>query len=97
MTDWETVGNMTANNQNLSGAEYSGSQLGSPNYAMKFKGCATCHANVGGGTDTRIVMTYMHNPNNSNYSISFSKDGVGITYRAESTIYTNAATVVLDY
>ena len=44
MNDWKVGGTLTANNQQLSGAEFSGSQLGTPDYAMKLKGVTYCHA-----------------------------------------------------
>ena len=88
---------MTANTQSMNGAEYSGSQLGSPTYSMYIKGAAYCYADAGTGTDKRIIMSYMHNPNQGNYSISFSAYGVGISYSSTNTIYTAASTVNLTY
>lgn len=78
-------------------AEYSATQLGSPDWPMKMKGCAYCHALVGTGSDKRIIMSYMHNPDANSYSISFSVGGLGITYSSSGTIYTNANTVILSY
>jgi hypothetical protein len=97
MTNWKVGGSMTANTQSSNGAEYSGSQLGSPDWSMKFKGCAYCHADVGTGSDKRIIMSYMYNPNKGNYTLSFSAYGLGISYTSSSTVYTNASTVKLSY
>lgn len=97
MSDWALGGSLVANNQGFNGAEYSGAQLGSPDWPMKMKGCAYCHAQVGTGSDKRIIMCYMHNPKGEPYSISFSVRGLGITYNSSATIYTNASTFVLSY
>ena len=59
MNDWKVGGTLTANNQQLSGAEFSGSQLGTPDYAMKLKGVTYCHATAGNSSDKRIVMAYI--------------------------------------
>lgn len=87
MNDWAVGGTLVANNQNLNGAEYSGSQLGTPDYAMKLKGVTYCHATVGSGNDKRIVMGYLYNPNKTNYSVSFSYAGAGISYSPEGVAY----------
>lgn len=97
ITNWVYQGSITANNQGFNGAEYSGSQLGTPSHAVKFKGAAYCHANVGNGTDKRIIMSYLHNPMTYSYSINFSVSGVGITYNSPNTVYTASMTVVLSY
>lgn len=97
MQNWAVAGSLTANNQGFNGAEYSGSQLGSPDWSMKFRGSTFVHAQVGSGTDKRIIMSYMHNPNRHSYSIAFSIGGVGITYNSSGTVYTNARTVILSY
>lgn len=60
MSDWAVSGNLIANNQQLNGASYSGSQLGTPRSAMKFMGTTYCHASVGTGNDNRIVMGYSY-------------------------------------
>ena len=62
MNDWEVSGNLVANNQQLNGASYSGSQLGTSNSAMKFMGTTYCHATVGTGDDNRILMGYSYQP-----------------------------------
>ena len=62
MSDWEVSGNLIANNQQLNGASYSGSQLGTPRSAMKFMGTTYCHASVGTGDDNRILMGYSYQP-----------------------------------
>lgn len=97
MSDWASVGSMVANTQSANGAEYSGNQLGSPGWSMKFKGCAYVHAQVGSGSSKQFIMSYMHNPNKASYSISFSAYGIGITYNSSSTIYTAATTAILKY
>lgn len=97
MSNWEIVDSMTANNQGFNGAEYSGKQLGTPDYSMKLKGCAYAHAKIGSGTDKRIIMSYMHNPQKRSYSISFSYSGVGISYSSSNTVYTAAKTEILSY
>lgn len=96
---WESDSDakLVANTQTMNGAEYSGKQLGTSDFKIYLKGCAYAHANVGTGTDTRIIMSYMHNPNKKNYSLSFSAYGVGISYSSSGTIYTAAKTVVLSY
>ena len=53
MNDWKVGGTLTANNQQLSGAEFSGSQLGTPDYAMKLKGVTYCHATAGNSSDKK--------------------------------------------
>ncbi|BFH64176.1 hypothetical protein [Paenibacillus azoreducens] len=97
MSNWAVGGSMTANTQQFNGAEYSGSQLGSPDWSMKMKGAAYCHAKVGSGTDKRIIMSYMYNPNKYSYTISFTAGAIGITYNSSNTIYTNAKTAILSY
>ena len=97
MTSWEKGGSLTANVQSLNGAEYSGAQLGTPDYSMKIRGCAYAHCQIGSGTDKRIVMMYMYNPNRDNYSISFSYSGVGISYSSTGSIYTASKTEILNY
>ncbi len=62
MSDWAVSGNLIANNQQLNGASYSGSQLGTPRSAMKFMGTTYCHASVGTGDDNRILMGYSYQP-----------------------------------
>ncbi len=62
MSDWEAGGDLIANNQQLNGASYSGSQLGTPDSAIKFMGTTYCHATVGSGDDNRIVMGYSYQP-----------------------------------
>lgn len=89
---------LVANTQTNNGAEFSGSQLGSPDWDMKFKGCTICHAYEGTGTNKNIIMSYLYNPDKKSYSITFSVYGVGITYTPSTgTVYTNAKTVVLSY
>ena len=97
MSSWAVGDSMTANTQGFNGAEYSGSQLGTPDWPLLIKGCAYCHADVGTGTDKRIVLSYMYNPNSNSYSISFSAYGLGISYSSSNTIYTNASTIRLTY
>ena len=99
MEDWESTSNdtLSANTQSMNGAEFSGSQLGTPDSKIYIKGCTNAQAYPGSGTDKRIIMSYMHNPNRSNYSISFSAMGLGISYTAPGTIYTAAKTVQLSY
>jgi len=97
MSDWAVGGSLVANGQGFNGAEFSGYQLGSPDWSMKMKGCTSCHAQVGTGSDKRIIMSYMYNPQSVSYSISFAVGGVGITYNSPNTVYTNASTVILSY
>ena len=79
MSNWKISHNLVANKENLFGAEYSGSQLGSPDYAMKFKGCLGVKAKLTGNSDNRISMSYLYNPNKHNFSVSFSYGAVGIS------------------
>lgn len=79
MSNWRISHNLIANQENLFGAEYSGSQLGSPQYAMKFKGCLGVKAKLTGKSDNRISMSYLYNPNKHNFSVSFSVGAVGIS------------------
>lgn len=95
MNDWKVGGTLTANNQQLSGAEFSGSQLGTPDYAMKLKGVTYCHATAGNSSDKRIVMGYLYNPQKTGYSISFSYNGGGISYSPSGTAYTAYKTMNL--
>lgn len=95
--DWSKYGSMVANNQSLSGAEYSGTQLGNSPFAFYAKGAAYCHADVGSGTDKRIAMTYMNNPNKGGYSINFAVKGVGVSYSSGNTIYVGSKIVKLSY
>lgn len=88
---------MVANTQTMNGAEYSGTQLGTPDSKIFIKGCAYVYAYAGDGTDKRIIMSYMHNPNGTSYNLSFSAYGVGIQYSSSATIYTAAKTVTLSY
>ena len=81
----------------LSGAEFSGSQLGTPDYAMKLKGVTYCHATAGNSSDKRIVMGYLYNPQKTGYSISFSYNGGGISYSPSGTAYTAYKTMNLSY
>lgn len=97
INQWTGSTSMTANMQGFNGAEYSGDQLGTPTYAMRIKGCAYCHASIGTGTDKRIIMSYLYNPNKSNYSISFGIGTLGISYSSSGTVYTAAKTIVLAY
>ena len=97
MNDWKVGGTLTANNQQLSGAEFSGSQLGTPDYAMKLKGVTYCHATAGNSSDKRIVMGYLYNPQKTGYSISFSYNGGGISYSPSGTAYTAYKTMNLSY
>ena len=97
MSDWAVGGSMVANNQYSNGAEYSGSQLGTPDWAMKIKGCAYVHAQVGSGTSKQFILSYMHNPNKVNYSLSLNYGGFGIVYNSSGTIYSASRTFILDY
>lgn len=94
---WQLAGTLTANTQGFNGAEFSGNQLGNPASPILIKGATYCHANEGSGSDKRIIMSYMYNPNNNNYSISFSAFGIGIAYSSPNTIYTAAKTIVLSF
>lgn len=89
MSNWKISHNVVANSQGLYGAEYSGSQMGSPDYAMKFKGCMGCYAYLSESTDTRVSIEYLYNPNRLNYGlsvgngyVSFSVSGSGTAYKA---------------
>ncbi|MBQ8040749.1 MAG: hypothetical protein IJ274_12950, partial [Lachnospiraceae bacterium] len=50
--EWESTSSdtMTANTQTMNGAEFSGTQLGTPDFNIYIKGCAYAHANVGTGS-----------------------------------------------
>lgn len=89
--------NMVANNQQLNGAEYTGSQLGNSPFDIYVKGCAYCHATVGSGSDKRICMSYMNNPNGKSYSVSYSAGGFGVSFSSEGTIYTASKILTLSY
>lgn len=97
MSNWEVVDPLVANAQGPNGAEFSGTQLGSPDWSMKLKGCTYVYAKVGSGTDKRIFMSYMYNPHKYSYNISFSYKGFGIQYNSANTIYTAAKTIFLSY
>ena len=83
--------------QIISNYEFSGSQLGTPDYAMKLKGVTYCHATAGNSSDKRIVMGYLYNPQKTGYSISFSYNGGGISYSPSGTAYTAYKTMNLSY
>lgn len=80
MSDWAVSGSLTANSLTLSSAAYSGDQLGSADWPAKFKGCAYCHAAIGGGNDKTITLNYLHNPNDSNFTIWVNVPWLGISY-----------------
>lgn len=88
---------LTANQQGLNQAGYSGNQLGTPDYAIYFKGCTYCHANVGSGSDKRIVMSYMYNPNKASYTLGFNAGPIGISFSSPGTIYTSASTQYISW
>lgn len=96
---WIAGGNMVANALTLSAAEYSGSQLGTPDYPMKIKGCAVIRTKIGSGTGKRVALSYLYNPKNVMYSVSFSTPGgFGISYSSTSgKIYSVAKIFELDY
>ena len=88
---------MSATAQDLESIEYSGSQLGTPDWSMKFKGCAYIHANKGSGSDKRIVLSYMYNPQGRDYTVTFNSKFLSISYTATATIYSKSETIRLDY
>lgn len=96
MTKWEVGGDLAANHQSLEGAAFSGVQLGSPDWSMKFKGCAYARAKLTSGTDKRIVMSYMYNPQRYSYSVSLSFYA-GVSFNCPDRIYTAASTTYLKY
>ena len=89
-------GVLVANLLGLNFALYSGLQLGCPDSNMYFKGCTYCKALAGAGTDKRIVLSYLYNPNSTNYSFSVSY-GLGISYTPSGTAYSSAQTFNLSY
>ena len=89
-------GVLVPNIHGLNFACYSGSQLGCSSCNMYFKGCTYCKALTGAGTDKRIVMSYLYNPNNTHFSLSLSY-GSGITYLTTGIAYSSAQTIVLSY
>lgn len=93
----ESYYTLTPTQVSLNGAKYEGTQLGTPDYAILIKGCTTVHATVGSGTDKRIAMNYMYNPNRANYSISFSAGGFGISVSSSGTVYSSGSIVTLSY
>lgn len=94
---WELGGTLKPTIADSNGYQFSGNQLGTPDYSMKFKGCAYCHANVGDGDDKRIIMSYVYNPNRSALSVSFSVYGLGISYTSDKDVYSSAEVKVLTY
>lgn len=97
MSNWEVGGTLVANGQGPNGAEFSGTQLGSPDWSMKLKGCTYAYAKIGSGTDKRIFISYMYNPHKYSYSIGYSYKGFGIQYNSANTVYTAAKTIILSY
>lgn len=97
MSNWKISHNITANSQGLQGASYSGSQLGTPSYAIKFKGCTGCYATLSGGTDKRISMGYLYNPNNLNYSVNFSIYGIGFGISGSGRAYQAGSIQTISY
>lgn len=92
----ESYHNMVAST-NLYGAEYKGTQLGTPDFDIYIKGCSYIHARAGSGSDKRINMAYVHNPNRSNFSFSISAWGIGISYSPSNNIYDKTGLFTLDY
>lgn len=99
MDSWERVDTLVANNQSLSGAEYSGSQLGTPDTTLRFKGCASVKARNGSGTDKRMVVSYLYNPKSLSYSISVSLGSIfSISYNTPAGVsYSASKTFELSY
>lgn len=97
MSNWEVGGTLVANGQGLNGAEFSGTQLGSPDWSMKLKGCTYAYAKTCSGTDKSIFILYMYNPHKHPYSIRFSYKGFGMQYNSANTVYTAAKTIILSY
>ena len=93
---YESSHNMVASTT-LYGAEYKGTQLGTPDLDIYIKGCAYIHARAGSGSDKRINMAYVHNPNKSNFSFSISAWGIGISYSPSNNIYDKTGLFTLDY
>ena len=62
MSDWEVSGNLIANNQQLNGASYSGSQLGTPRSVDEIHGNHILPCVGGDGDDNRILMGYSYQP-----------------------------------
>ena len=94
---WDPQWSLHANTQSFSGAAFSGSQLGTPSWPVQFRGNTFIHANIGSGSDRRIIMTYMYNPNRNNFSISFSAFGLGVSFNSSGNIWTSASTQVLNF
>lgn len=96
---WIEGGNMVTNALTLSSAEYSGSQLGTPDYPMKIKGCAVIRAQIGSGTDKRVALSYLYNPKNIAYSVSAPLlGGFGVSYSSTTgKIYSAAKIFELNY
>ena len=95
--DWLDSGSMVANLQSITGAGFTGNQLGTPDFDVYLKGCTYAKAVAGSGSSKKITMQYMHNPNKRSYSLSFSYQGIGFGFSSSQTIYTAASTVMLSY
>lgn len=98
MNNWKISNNIVANEIGIQGASYSGSQLGTPGFAMKFKGCTGCYAELNpNGGNKAVAMGYLYNPNNANYSVSFSPGWVGFSVSGVLRAYSASKLEVVSY
>ena len=95
-TVWTVAHGLAPTNISISGAIYSGDQLGDLIYPMKLKGATYCYANIGSGTNKNIAMTYIYNPNKFAYSISVG-GSFGISIDIPNTVYNTTAIKTLSY
>lgn len=97
MDDWESGGSLIKTEGGLNECIFTGSQLGSPDWSMKMKGCAYAHAKLGSGTDKRISMTYVYNPGSFPFDISLSLGDVGLSFDIPGNIYSTESTQYLSW
>ncbi|WP_211279704.1 hypothetical protein [Bifidobacterium hapali] len=99
MNDWRTTSSskMIPTEVSLQGANFSGQQLGNPDWKMKIKGCAWVHATVGDRNDKRIVVNYVYNPNKMNYSVSFNLGKFGFSIDPPEKVYSTGTALSLSY
>lgn len=99
MNDWRTdpSNRMIPTEASLQGANFSGPQLGNPDWKMKMKGCAWVHATAGSGNDKRMVVNYVYNPNRINYSVSFNLGNFEFLINPPENIYSTGTPLLLYY
>ena len=99
MTDWEVGGDMVPLfDPGFYTIQYPGDQLGTPDGSMLFKGCAYVQAEEGPGSDNRIKLTYVYDPNWFDYDIEISAPlFFGISINPYGDVYVGSYMSKLNY